>query len=339
MNPPILHIMHAGARKQIPFISFRDSSAVAQQKANRNQSYVASGEYGTIAIEQFQFLAGLLLNIRLNVNVEVELSFNTNREKISMIYGAMGYSLFRANHDRFELIAQTQVKTIYTQTGERYSLTVRQTAETEFSILMICIPVDSYANQNRPLVLDVKKYIEKSQSISEKNNVFASTIDFQKGITEVQKELRKDDRDLLLVQACIDLLLLETMHCLELQRISGNGHEYWDPEIKAVYTLAELIILGLDESWTIKKLASSQHLNPNKLKVLFKKHIGMATAAFRISVRMQKARQLLIETKLTVQEISAMVGYTNPAQFSSMFKGKMGCTPKQVRKERLFDQL
>ena len=339
MNLPILHIEHAGARKQIPFVSFQDSPALAYQETNRNQSYVANSEFGSIAIEQFQFLAGVLLNIRFNENVEVELSFNTDRENLSMIYGDKGYSLFLAKQDHFELIAKTQVKTIYTQRGERYSLTLRPTAESEFSILMICIPVDSFTNHNQPVFLDVKKCIEKSRSMAEINNVFTSTIDFQKGLVEVRKELRKDGPDLFLVQACMDLLLLETIHCLVLQRINENGHEYWDPEIKAVYTMAELIILGLDESWTIKKLASSQHLNPNKLKVLFKKHIGMATAAFRISVRMQKARQLLIETKLSVQEISALVGYTNPAQFSSMFKGKMGYTPKQVRKERLFDQL
>jgi AraC-like DNA-binding protein len=160
-----------------------------------------------------------------------------------------------------------------------------------------------------------------------------STLDFRKAIFTIHDELQNSKTALPLIQANINILLLEMIRQNEQQRMNALFGERWDPDKRVVYSMAESIVLGMDEHLTIKNFAIAQHLNPNRLKILFKKHMGMPAAAFRISVRMQKARQLLTETNLSIQEICTLVGYTNPTQFSTMFKRKMGCSPSQLRKE------
>jgi transcriptional regulator GlxA family with amidase domain len=99
------------------------------------------------------------------------------------------------------------------------------------------------------------------------------------------------------------------------------------------YLIAEMIILDMEEPWSIEKLALMNQIHTKKLKGIFKKYIGMPAAAFKISIRMEKARQLLLDTTLPIQEISMQVGYANPANFSTLFKQKMGISPNQLRKD------
>jgi transcriptional regulator GlxA family with amidase domain len=108
-------------------------------------------------------------------------------------------------------------------------------------------------------------------------------------------------------------------------------HESTEEETLA-FLIAEMIILDMDESWSIEKLAIMNQTHTKKLKGIFKKYIGMPAAAFRISIRMEKARQLLLDTTLPIQDISIQVGYANPANFSTLFKRKMGVSPKILRK-------
>lgn len=99
------------------------------------------------------------------------------------------------------------------------------------------------------------------------------------------------------------------------------------------FLIAEMIILDMEEPWSIEKLAFINRIHTKKLKGIFKKYIGMPAAAFKISIRMEKARQLLLDTTLPVQDISLRVGYPNPANFSTLFKQKMGVSPKKLRKD------
>src|ERR1700682_4423215 len=103
-------------------------------------------------------------------------------------------------------------------------------------------------------------------------------------------------------------------------------------EENLAFLIAEMIILEMEEPWSIEKLAFMNRIHTKKFKEIFKKYIGMPAVAFRIFIRMEKAKQLLLETALPIQDISLRVGYTNPANFSTLFRQKMGVSPKNLRK-------
>lgn len=52
-----------------------------------------------------------------------------------------------------------------------------------------------------------------------------------------------------------------------------------------------------------------------------------------IEKRMERARALLLEDKMSVSEVAYAVGYDNFAYFSRLFKNKVGISPKEYKKE------
>lgn len=64
---------------------------------------------------------------------------------------------------------------------------------------------------------------------------------------------------------------------------------------------------------------------------IFKKIIGLTPQQFLVQARMNRARQLLIETGLSVTEIAAAVGYDEVYAFSNQFKRHVGRSPSAYR--------
>lgn len=84
-----------------------------------------------------------------------------------------------------------------------------------------------------------------------------------------------------------------------------------------------------DEQIDIHQLARLVHLTPNYLRVLFKRQTGNTILEYLHHLRMEKAKQLLLERKYTVTEISYMVGFRDVHYFSKMFKKSEGYPPRQ----------
>lgn len=54
--------------------------------------------------------------------------------------------------------------------------------------------------------------------------------------------------------------------------------------------------------------------------------------AYLQQIRLEKAKDCLIETDLSVKEIAHLIGITNPTRFTTLFKEKNQQTPRQFRK-------
>lgn len=82
---------------------------------------------------------------------------------------------------------------------------------------------------------------------------------------------------------------------------------------------------------TLHDMAQLLNLNSNYLSELFKKESGMGFIAYLNTVRITKAKSLLLESDATVEEISTRVGYTSPSHFSRIFKRVTGQTISSFR--------
>ncbi|HPS52434.1 MAG TPA: AraC family transcriptional regulator [Phycisphaerae bacterium] len=83
---------------------------------------------------------------------------------------------------------------------------------------------------------------------------------------------------------------------------------------------------------SVKKLASIACLSPSRYAHLFKECTGIGPAAYIESVKLDKAKSLLISTSLSVSEIAGLTGFCNPFYFSQRFHEKFGCSPTAYRK-------
>lgn len=82
----------------------------------------------------------------------------------------------------------------------------------------------------------------------------------------------------------------------------------------------------------IEAYAESQHMSNCWFIRSFKQYMGMPPLQYITSIRMNRARELLESTDMTISEISEIVGYDNPLYFSRIFKNVNGVSPRGYRR-------
>ena len=82
-------------------------------------------------------------------------------------------------------------------------------------------------------------------------------------------------------------------------------------------------------------LASLLQVTPSYLSALFHRETGHTLAGYISMQRMKAARQLLVTTRLQVQTVAQLSGFTDPNYFSKCFKQHYGSTPVQYRQGQL----
>ena len=87
----------------------------------------------------------------------------------------------------------------------------------------------------------------------------------------------------------------------------------------------------LDEKLTLDRLADLTGLSASRLGHLFREVVGVAPMEFVERQRIDRAKQLLTMTSLSIKEISREVGYETQFYFSLRFKRQTGKSPKSYR--------
>ncbi len=87
----------------------------------------------------------------------------------------------------------------------------------------------------------------------------------------------------------------------------------------------------LTDSLKLSDVASHVGLSKQHLIYLFNQETGMPPIEYFLRLKMQKAGQLLSLTGMTVKEIAAYVGNSDPYYFSRLFKKIMGMSPTEYR--------
>lgn len=81
----------------------------------------------------------------------------------------------------------------------------------------------------------------------------------------------------------------------------------------------------------IEDLAQKMDVNYTTFRKLFKVETGYAPVRYFHELKIQKAKQLLLETSSSVKEVSNMLSYYSPENFISTFKKSTGETPSKYR--------
>ncbi len=93
-----------------------------------------------------------------------------------------------------------------------------------------------------------------------------------------------------------------------------------------------ILIENLTEHIPIKSIATKFGVSETSLKNYFKAVFGENISEYLRKYRMEKASQLLLETKLSVGEISHLVGYTKQGKFAELFRKYYGYSPLEYRR-------
>ena len=101
---------------------------------------------------------------------------------------------------------------------------------------------------------------------------------------------------------------------------------------KAVENVIESIHENYGEELCIDDLARTAMYSKFHFTRIFQRVTGLTPGRFLSAVRLQKAKQLLTSTSLTVTDISHMVGYNSVGTFSSRFAYSVGVPPRTYRR-------
>ncbi len=95
-----------------------------------------------------------------------------------------------------------------------------------------------------------------------------------------------------------------------------------------------MIDSDLGRKWTLEELGERSGLSPSQLSRLFSKQYGEPPIQNLIHRRMKEAKRLVLETSLSIHEISSTVGYENQNFFERQFLKHVGFDPESLRRNR-----
>lgn len=82
-----------------------------------------------------------------------------------------------------------------------------------------------------------------------------------------------------------------------------------------------------------KEVAQQINMGYSRFRKLFKEYTNVSPARFISELKLQKAKNLLLNSLMSVKEISYMAGYEDAAYFTALFKKYTGYSPLVYRKQ------
>jgi AraC-like DNA-binding protein len=189
---------------------------------------------------------------------------------------------------------------------------------------------------NTPLAKTIKKYeyfdysVHEALFLSDKEETAIVGI-LQSIQQEYQSNIDKFSQDIIIAQ--LELLLVHADRFYHRQFITRKitNHKVLDrlEEILTDYFNSDdLVNKGLP---TVQHIAESLNVSPNYLSELLKVLTGQSTQQHIHDKLIEKAKEKLSTTNLSVSEIAYELGFEHSQSFSKLFKSKSGMSPLKFR--------
>ncbi len=88
----------------------------------------------------------------------------------------------------------------------------------------------------------------------------------------------------------------------------------------------------LDENISVKTISKKMHMSSTHLSRIFKQEAGYSPYEYVLISRLNKAKELLQKTDMSVAEIAFKVGFNSYTNFIYFFKKNTGMSPNKFRK-------
>ena len=97
-------------------------------------------------------------------------------------------------------------------------------------------------------------------------------------------------------------------------------------------TAKEFILAHYTSPITVEEIAASVNLSPSYFTKLFKEATSFSPYDYLLHVRLEKAKELLCQTELSISDIAYRTGFHSDANFIYCFKKEISISPLQFRK-------
>jgi transcriptional regulator GlxA family with amidase domain len=134
-----------------------------------------------------------------------------------------------------------------------------------------------------------------------------------------------------LVASISEMLILERIRDhYDIQRIPlrlqlGNNQ----PKLTEAVALMEA---NLEETISLDELAQYVGISRRQLERLFQKHLKCVPSRYYLELRLSRARQLLLQSNLSIIDISLACGFISAPHFSKCYRDFFGIPPRDERR-------
>ncbi|MFF2847564.1 helix-turn-helix domain-containing protein [Streptomyces sp. NPDC058001] len=122
--------------------------------------------------------------------------------------------------------------------------------------------------------------------------------------------------------AALAALLLE-IHA-QAARVAGDLPVLMD---RRIHDVVEWLTRHPARRLDVHAAAASAELSANQVSRLFRRETGRSFRAYQIAVRIDRAREPLAESGMTVSQVATVLGYADYHLFARQFKDHTGTTP------------
>ena len=127
-------------------------------------------------------------------------------------------------------------------------------------------------------------------------------------------------------------LMITIARGLKSHQIHGSGTE-GDSLYSAFRKLRLEMLTNYAEPWDTTELCKKVSLEKSQFYSCYQKFFQSTPHADLLQIRMDKAKNLLTNEALTVQQIAQMCGFSDFSHFSRYFRKQVECSPLQWRRK------
>jgi AraC-like DNA-binding protein len=89
---------------------------------------------------------------------------------------------------------------------------------------------------------------------------------------------------------------------------------------------------NIDEPLSVDEVATAAGISRRQLERLFKRHVGQVPTRYYQQMRLRRARQLLLQSGMSIMAIAQACGFRSPPHFSKAYRAHFGHTPSAERR-------
>ena len=127
---------------------------------------------------------------------------------------------------------------------------------------------------------------------------------------------------------CVSHLFFDIVNQYQIERLPSSAQERKEARIEAAITCMKQ---DLSKSIPIDELARTANLSYVQFLRRFKAYTSTTPSDYLMSLRLQKAKNLLLDSDMQVKQIAKSCGFENEYYFSNFFKKHIGTSPSTFR--------
>lgn len=128
-------------------------------------------------------------------------------------------------------------------------------------------------------------------------------------------------------------LAAQTAQALSYGRMRDTGESQRLPQSAdpVLEQMQGIMATHLEDPIGLDRIANELELSPKQLRLRCRKGLGQTPAQVYLSMRLERAGQLIRDTELSVLDVARATGFAAPSSFTRSFKAHFGASPRELR--------